>query len=340
MSPRVASGRLHPGAQLHRRGRQAAPRQPSSRVTARKWNRIPSVKRGCVFFPGGGHLPLAPAVDDPHLFHPGALQRGARRIHGRVTRAHDHHRAAEARASRVPCGTGAGSDSASRAAGMPISLSASAPDAGEHVAESLGLQLRHGCGTPGRNGTAPRSRAAVDVLLHGVLRDAERRQEVAHDPARLLLPLEDVRLEPFPRTGRTRRPGPRGPAPTTAAFMPRWPAIAAAGVPRGAECRRSPSPPRCASSPGCCTDAFPVHARTVARALVVAEIPGHERQGVAPIDRLEGLLERAFTGQVHVLGHVLVDGAGRHAGSDEAIEQRKRPVNVDLARCPRNSLRG
>ena len=70
--------------------------------------------------------------------------------------------------------------------------------------------------------------------------------------------------------------------------------------------------------------AFPVHPRAVLHALVVAEVAGHEGKRISQVHGFEGFGHPPRTGEVDVLGNVLMDGTRLHAGGHEAIEHGKR----------------
>ncbi len=170
------------------------------------------------------------------------------------------------------------------------------------------------------------------VLFHGVGGDPEPRQQPAHDPAGLLLAVEHVHLEPLP--GEERRGcEARGPRPDDG--NPRAPGACLA--PREHAAHHELSVALLGRDALGIADAhrpFPVEARAVQRALVVAEVACHEGKRVPAVDDVEGLLELALAHQVHVLGHVLRDGAGLDAGRHEAVEQGQRSLDGDFLRAP------
>jgi hypothetical protein len=67
---------------------------------------------------------------------------------------------------------------------------------------------------------------------------------------------------------------------------------------------------------------------------VVAQIPGDEGKGVSLMDHGERLRESLQPRLVDIEGNLLADGTGRHAGSDETVEKREKPIGMDASFSP------
>ena len=73
---------------------------------------------------------------------------------------------------------------------------------------------------------------------------------------------------------------------------------------------------------------FIVHSGAVELALVVADVAGDVGKSVLLVDNRKGLGVAAFSHKSHVVGDVLVNRTGLHAGRDIAVEKRKRVVRL------------
>ena len=72
---------------------------------------------------------------------------------------------------------------------------------------------------------------------------------------------------------------------------------------------------------------------------MVADVAGYVRQRIAAVDESQGLGIAAVTHKSHVIGDVLLDGTGLHAGRNIAVEHGKTVVDLGLLVSAEGSLR-
>ena len=262
----------------------------------------------------GGHILPGAAIDDGDVLGAAALGQTGR-IHGGIAGAHHGHIAAHGDVPGLDAlhpldGAGHIAGDA-QLAGLPCAHGI------EDMGVAHGLQLRHGGG-----GSAAADLHAVllhqgDVLLDGLVGDAEGGNHVAGDAAQALLPLENGGLD----TGTAQEIGggdAGGAAADDGGLLARHLSGLLDGGHEGliATLRRHQL-----GIPD--TDGLVVEIPgALGLAPVGAEGAGEEGQGVLLGDELQSRAVQALADQLHIFGDILLDGTAALAGSREAVQPR------------------
>ncbi len=259
----------------------------------------------------GGHLSLGAAVDDGHVVGAAALGK-PRRVHGSVAGAHHGNVAAHADESGLHAlhpldGPGHVAGNA-QTAGLPRAYGE------EDVGVALCLQLLHrGSGSAAAHLHAV-AQHQVDVLLNGLIGDAEGGDHVAGHAAQCVLPLEDggVDTGPAQEVGG----GDAGGAAADDGYLLAGNLLR--GVDGGHQGLVAVFGGQQLGIPDLHRLVVEIAAAPVLAA-VGADGAGDEGQRVLFGDELQRRSEQPLAAQLHVFRDVLLNGAAALAGGDEAV---------------------